>query len=90
MKIWLTGATGYLGQVVTAELTRAGHEVVATVRRAVDRREALARDVASWGGETRRLDVHEGDLDAEGFGLDEAGRAAIDVAKQIIAEAKAK
>ncbi|MCB9618099.1 MAG: alpha/beta fold hydrolase [Sandaracinus sp.] len=78
MKIWLTGATGYLGQVVTAELTRAGHEVVATVRRAVDRREALARDVASWGGETRRLDVHEGDLDAEGFGLDEAGRAAID------------
>ncbi|MCB9602176.1 MAG: alpha/beta fold hydrolase [Sandaracinus sp.] len=84
MKIWLTGATGYLGQVVAAELTREGHEVVATVRRAEDRRDDLARDVVSWGGDARRLDVHEGDLDAHDFGLDDAGRAAIDDADAVV------
>lgn len=78
MRIWLTGATGYLGQVVTAELTRAGHDVVATLRRAKARRDELARTVASWGGDPRRLETHEGDLEAPSFGLDAEGRAAID------------
>jgi Nucleoside-diphosphate-sugar epimerases len=51
MRIFITGASGYVGGVVTEHLIRAGHEVVALARsdRARERVEALGATAASGG-----------------------------------------
>lgn len=46
MRVFVTGATGHIGQLVTAELTTAGHRVIG-----LSRSEAGAQRVAHQGGE---------------------------------------
>ena len=62
MKIFLTGATGYLGSAIAVELVRAGHDVTALVRsaRELDGMRAQRgdlRDPASWIEAARRTDA---------------------------------
>jgi len=60
MKVFITGATGYVGGAVLRELVRAGHKPICLVRR----REAMIR-IEEAGGEARLGDVRRtGDLDA--------------------------
>jgi uncharacterized protein YbjT (DUF2867 family) len=67
VKVFVTGATGYLGSGVVRELTAAGHEVLGLTRMAgkasylegLGVRPVVAdlRDTASWGGEAREADA---------------------------------
>lgn len=74
MRIFITGASGYVGGVVTEHLVRAGHEVVALARsdRARERVEALGAKAAPGG--LRDLDV----LRAGAAGADAVVHTAVD------------
>ncbi|MFG2071288.1 NAD-dependent epimerase/dehydratase family protein [Nonomuraea maritima] len=74
MRIFITGASGYVGGVVTEHLVRAGHEVVALARsdRARERVEALGAKAAPGG--LRDLDV----LRAAAAGADAVVHTAVD------------
>jgi len=64
MRVFLTGATGFIGSVIIEELRAAGHQVTGLARSD----EAAAR-LAEWGVEMRRGDV------ADPEGLAQAARA---------------
>ncbi|THD57579.1 SDR family oxidoreductase [Phenylobacterium sp.] len=64
MRVFLTGATGFMGSVIIEELRAGGHEVVGLARS-----DAAAATLAGWGVEARRGDV------ADPEGLAEAARA---------------
>jgi len=64
MRVFLTGATGFIGSAIIEELRAAGHQVTGLARSD----EAAAR-LAEWGVEARRGDV------ADPEGLAEAARA---------------
>ena len=64
MRVFLTGATGFIGSIVIEELRAAGHEVTGLARS-----DESAATLAAWGVEVRRGDV------AEPEGLAQAARA---------------
>jgi nucleoside-diphosphate-sugar epimerase len=57
MRIFVTGATGWIGSAVMSELLTAGHEVVGLARS-----ETSARAITTAGGEVRRGDVESLDV----------------------------
>ena len=65
MRVFVTGASGWIGSAVTAELIAAGHEVVGLARS-----EASAEKVAAAGAEVQRGDIT--DLDSLRAGADGA------------------
>jgi nucleoside-diphosphate-sugar epimerase len=64
MRVFLTGATGFIGSVVIEELRTAGHDVIGLARS-----DEAAATLAGWGVEAHRGDVADPD------GLAEAARA---------------
>ncbi len=79
----VTGATGLIGRWLVPELTRAGRDVVAIVRRAEDRRAEYAAWVTKHGGDAARVTLIEGDLGAEGLGLDADGRRLVAASRDV-------
>jgi uncharacterized protein len=56
VKIAVTGATGFIGRSLCAELARRGHQVVALSRDPARARELLpAAEAVAWGGESQPL-----------------------------------
>jgi nucleoside-diphosphate-sugar epimerase len=61
MRIFITGATGYIGGALTRRLVEQGHEVRALVRATSDIRELERLGVATFGGDvTDRVSMREG------------------------------
>ena len=58
-KVFVTGATGFLGGHLVAELARRGHEVVALVRDAEAGLGPARREANGHGG---AISVHQGDV----------------------------
>src|SRR4051794_6623675 len=54
MRIFITGASGWIGSAATAELIQAGHQVVGLARS-----DASAAKVESLGAEVRRGDLDD-------------------------------
>lgn len=79
----VTGATGLIGRWLVPELTRLGRHVVAVVRRAAERRAEYLAWVAQHAGVAERVTLIEGDLAADGLGLDAAGRALVRTARDV-------
>jgi nucleoside-diphosphate-sugar epimerase len=61
MRVFVTGATGFIGSVVIEELRAAGHEVTGLARS-----DQAAATLAGWGVEVRRGDVADPEGLAEG------------------------
>jgi nucleoside-diphosphate-sugar epimerase len=61
MRVFLTGATGFIGSVVTRELRAAGHEVTGLARS-----DKAAATLAEWGVRVLRGDVAQPEILAEG------------------------
>ncbi len=70
-RILITGATGFIGAFLTAEMLRAGHEVWALSRRTAD---ALDVPIRYWlnGDSTGRLHVIDGDISRPLCGVPES------------------
>ncbi len=73
----VTGATGLVGRWLIPELTRLGHDVVAIVRRAGERRAEYLAWVTRHDGIAARVTLVEGDLATDGLGLDAAARTSL-------------
>ena len=73
----VTGATGLIGHWLVPELTRLGHDVIALVRRADERRAEYLDWIARHDGLAARVTLVEGDLAADGLGLAPAARASL-------------
>jgi len=61
MKVFITGATGFVGRALTLRLLRDGHQVVAWTRRPEAARDVLGAEVEIAGTD---LDAHVGTVDA--------------------------
>lgn len=61
------GATGEIGRWAVAELTAAGHALIALVRNSDDRATAFRTWVNAHGGDADRITILEGDLTDEAF-----------------------
>lgn len=70
MNLLITGATGFIGRHVCAELTRR-HHVCAVLRQPETQLPALRRQVNALGGQGDRLQGVQGDLELPGLGLPE-------------------
>lgn len=66
--VLVTGATGFIGQWLCAELTAAGHDVQALMRRP-EQLESLRQECERRGGNGSLIRAVSGDLDAPGLGL---------------------
>src|SRR5450432_3084401 len=69
----VTGGTGLIGRWLVVELSR-DREVIAIVRRAVERRDDYVAWIAAHGGVAERVTLIEGDLAAADLGLDDEGK----------------
>lgn len=67
--VLVTGATGFIGQWLCAELTAKGHEVHALIRRP-EQLEPLRQECERRGGDGSLIYAVHGDLDAPGLGLE--------------------
>ncbi len=65
----VTGGTGLIGRWLLVALTRRGREVVALVRNAEARGDALRAFVTTHGGDASKLQLVEGDLLRDDLGL---------------------
>ena len=79
----VTGATGFVGLWLVAELTRLGVPVVALVRSPERRRTTLQADVSRLGGRGSLVDTAPLDLDAADLGLDDKGLSALRSATEV-------
>jgi nucleoside-diphosphate-sugar epimerase len=61
MRVFLTGATGFIGSVIVEELRAAGHQMTGLARS-----DQAAKTLTEWGVEVRRGDVAEPEILAEG------------------------
>jgi pimeloyl-ACP methyl ester carboxylesterase/nucleoside-diphosphate-sugar epimerase len=70
----VTGATGFIGRWLVATLTRRGARVAALVRDGAPRGPELARFIDELGGDSARLTVIDGDLEADDLGITDPGQ----------------
>ncbi|MFL1464607.1 SDR family oxidoreductase [Marinobacter sp. HN1S83] len=70
MTLFITGATGFIGRHVCAQLTRS-HDLCAVLRQPESQLPILRRQVNALGGQGDRLHAVQGDLDLPGLGLPE-------------------
>ena len=70
MTVLITGATGFIGRHVCAQLTRS-HDLCAVLRQPGTQIPTLRRQVNALGGQGARLHAVQGDLDQPGLGLPE-------------------
>ncbi|MCH8498900.1 MAG: SDR family oxidoreductase [Marinobacter sp.] len=68
MTLLVTGATGYIGRHLCANLTANGHTVAAMLRNGEDF-PALQTHVSALGGQAHRLQLIPGDLDQTNLGI---------------------
>ena len=61
MRVFLTGATGFIGSAIIEDLRTAGHQIAGLARS-----DEAAATLAKWGVEARRGDVAEPESLAEG------------------------
>lgn len=89
-RVLLTGATGRVGRVLTAELVRSGCEVVLIVR-APSPEAARARAASVLGAEAdfRQLTVFCGDVTQPSFGLPRRERARLRASTDVVVHAAA-
>ncbi|MDC0661033.1 SDR family oxidoreductase [Marinobacter sp. SS21] len=69
MTVLITGATGFIGRHVCAQLTRNNHRVLAMLRNPQTQLAPLRARVEALGGNADCLDAVTGDLDQPGLGL---------------------
>lgn len=79
----ITGATGLIGRWLLTELTAAGVDVLALVRKAPQRQVELRAWADTHGGQGHRLTTANFDLDASDLGLDDASRRALQSADAV-------
>ena len=60
MKVFLTGATGYIGQVVAERLVAAGHEVLGLARNEVAEAKLRERGIEPLRGDLKDLESLKG------------------------------
>ncbi len=69
MTLLITGATGFIGRHVCAQLTRDQHRLCAVLRQPQTQQPVLREQVEALGGAGDRIHAVKGDLDLPGLGL---------------------
>lgn len=81
--IFMPGVTGLIGRWTAAQLTADGHRVLGLARNAKSREPDFRSWIAAHGGVPEYVELIEGDLATQGFGLEAQDRARIHNVHQI-------